>query len=309
MARRSQKSDPFRLCNDLVKELQDLSTKLSNLGLKLRVLALVKAHYLLRDLGSSLIEDESAQSARDRILFYLRENVGQIVHGDELMVVSGISEYARRIRELRVEHGWSIISGATIKDMNEDDEENDIPSLKPDEYILLSAEQDTDAARRWKIAKELRANKSLSVRNKIIEYFRQNIDKPVTGEELRYLASDKSEWARRVRELRTEFGWPIVTKATGRPDLPVGVYVLEEDKQAMPHDRQIKDAVRRAVLMRDKYKCHDCNWNRDLWSKDDPRHLEVHHLIMHSKGGSNTEENLLTLCNICHDVRHAKEAN
>jgi hypothetical protein len=33
-------------------------------------------------------------------------------------------------------------------------------------------------------------------------------------EELKYLAKDKKEWARRVRELRTEQGWPIVTKKT-----------------------------------------------------------------------------------------------
>lgn len=310
MVRRSQKSDPIELCRILVDCLKGFLSEFGKSNIRERISVLVKANYLLRDLGSSLVPNKDASSARDRILYYLKENTGNMVKGDELMVVSGISEYARRIRELRVEHGWPIISGVTAKDMKKDKEaevDEDIPDLKPDEYILLSAEQDKDAARRWKIAKALRSDKKLSVRNKIIKYFRKNIDKPVTGEELKYLAGDKSEWARRVRELRTDFGWPIVTKATGRPDLPVGVYVLEEDKQAKLHDRQIKDSVRRAVMMRDQYECQDCNWNRKLWNPDDSRHLEVHHLVMHVKGGSNEEENLITLCNICHDVRHRKE--
>ncbi len=55
--------------------------------------------------------------------------------------------------------------------------------------------------------------------------------------------------------MRTEEGWPIVTKNTGRDDLPVGVYVLEEDRQAYVHDRKIPDPVRVAVLTRDHFRC------------------------------------------------------
>ncbi len=107
-----------------------------------------------------------------------------------------------------------------------------------------------DAAHRWRIANEIR-KKKLGVRDKILEYMRRNVGKHITGEELRYIANDRSEWARRVRELRTEFGWPITTKSTGRPDLPVGVYALEQDRQSPPHDRKIPDSVRREVLRRD----------------------------------------------------------
>ncbi|WP_197702086.1 HNH endonuclease [Candidatus Desulfovibrio trichonymphae] len=112
----------------------------------------------------------------------------------------------------------------------------------------------------------------------------------------------------------TEMGWPIVTHTNGRPDLPVGIYVLEEDRQApqaSEHDRQIPDAVRRAVLVRDHYICKDCGWTHDQWNSSDSRHLEAHyleahHITAHADGGSNTESNLVTLCNICHDVRHRK---
>ena len=113
----------------------------------------------------------------------------------------------------------------------------------------MRAEQDRHAAHRWNVLNEVRRNK-VSVTDTIIEYFRKNIGEEITGEELKYLAKDKKEWARRVRELRTEQGWPIVTKNSGREDLAIGVYVLEEDRQTYDHDRRIPDPVRVAVLQR-----------------------------------------------------------
>ena len=128
----------------------------------------------------------------------------------------------------------------------------------------------------------------------------------VTGEELRYVAGDKTEWARRVRELRTEFGWPVATKSTGRPDLGIGVYVLQADRQSPEHDRHIPDDVRREVLRRDGYKCCTCSWSHNEWNPSDPRHLELHHVTHHASGGENIKENLTTLCTVCHDKRHRK---
>ena len=130
----------------------------------------------------------------------------------------------------------------------------------------------------------------------------------MTGEELSFLAGDTKEWARRVRELRTEDGWPIATKNTGRNDLPVGVYVLEEDRQAYEHDRIIPDPIRVAVLERDGFKCTCCGWSRDKLNRDDPRKmLELHHKQQHKDGGENTVENLITLCNVCHDAIHRQK--
>ena len=147
--------------------------------------------------------------------------------------------------------------------------------------------------------------KDLSVMNKIIEYFRKNVGQQITGEELKYLAKDKKEWARRVRQLRTEQGWPIVTKNSGRDDLAVGVYVLEEDRQAYEHDRLIPDPVRVAVLQRDGFKCKTCGWHRSMLSPDDPRKmLELHHRQHHKDKGGNTIDNLITLCNVHHDEQH-----
>ena len=119
------------------------------------------------------------------------------------------------------------------------------------------------------------------------------------------MAGNKTEWARRTRELRTELGWPVATKFTARPDLPIGIYILEEDRQGPEHDRHIPEAVYKAVFRRDNYTCNNCGWNYTLFDQDH-RHLEAHHIIAHAKGGSNDVDNLITLCNVCHDVVHRK---
>jgi hypothetical protein len=126
-------------------------------------------------------------------------------------------------------------------------------------------------------------------------------------EELKYLAKDKKALARRVRELRTEQAWPIVTKNSGRQDLDVGVYLLEEDRQTYEHDRKIPDPVRVAVLQRDGFECVQCGWNRSMLSPEDPRKmLELHHVKHHIHQGENTAENLITLCNVHHDEEHCR---
>ena len=225
------------------------------------------------------------------------------------MVVAGISEYARRIRELRVEFGWPILSGKAIRDVAEGGEEIDfidaLEAVGTDSYVLLADEQDRDSAYRWNVANEVR-NSKLSVKDKILTYLRTNVGQKVTGEELKYLAKDRSEWARRVRELRTEDGWPILTRVSGMPQLPVGVYVLGEDRQAPEHDRIIPDIVRVRALERDGYACRNCDWDPERRREADKYRslLELHHIDHHAQGGENTTENLITLCNVCHDEVH-----
>jgi hypothetical protein len=295
------------------KELQSLiinfESELKSDDLRKKVLALIPCFHQLRELGKSLIAKDIARSARDRILHYFFKYPGIIIKGDELLVVSGIQEYARRVRELKVQFGWSIISGVTANQMNQENEfplENiDVTKMGPAEYVMLSTKQDRDAAHRWHIANEIR-RENLSVRDKILKFLRQNVGQKITGEELRYIAMEKTEWARRVRELRTEFGWPVVTRNTGRPDLDVGVYVLEADRQSPEHDRHISDSVKREVLRRDGYQCKNCKWSHNEWNRSDPRHLELHHVKHHASGGENTEENLITLCTVCHDDIHRK---
>lgn len=309
MATRSKKSTPESLRVELIKLLTMFEVKLLDENLREQVKGLVPANHILRDLGSSLINDEDASSARDRILSYLRKYPGTLLDGEELMVVAGISEYARRIRELRVQMGWPIIAGKAINEMLAEGEViediSDSGNIKTDTYFLVQDQQDKEAAFRWNLANEIR-KKTISVKDKIIAYLRANVGKEINGEELKYLANDKSEWARRVRELRTEEGWPVATRQSGRPELKVGVYILEEDRQAEVHDRKTPDPVRVKTLERDQFSCKICGWNHSNRRAEDKIRnlLELHHIEHHASGGKNELNNLITLCNICHDDVH-----
>ncbi len=76
------------------------------------------------------------------------------------MVISGIGEWARRVRELRVQFGWWIYSGYTFADIGEDAKEAgnqgelafvEELQIRPDQYILMRTEEDRDAAYRWHV--------------------------------------------------------------------------------------------------------------------------------------------------------------
>lgn len=309
MPRRTKSNNSEAVRQELVELLQDFQKHLESGKLRDKVLALVPCQRLLRDLGCSLIPKEDASSGRGRILAYLRKYSFTIIGGEELAVVSGISDWPRRVRELRVEFGWAILSGLTAREMSEEGEFPlegvRVSEMKVDDYILVSKNEDREAAHRWNVANEIRRKKGVGVSDKILEFLKQNVGKSVTGEELRYVANDKTEWARRVRELRTENGWTLTTRQTGRLDLPIGVYVLESLRQLPAHDRHIPDDVRVEVLTRDNHRCTKCKWHHGMTSPSDPRHhLELHHLKEHVRGGANTAENLITVCNVCHDKIH-----
>ena len=294
--------------------LDNFTTTLQAGDLREQVRSLVPAFHALRDLGAGLIPGVARGAARERILEYLRQYPVTLIDGDELLVVSGIGECARRVRELRVQFGWWIYTGNTIKELAGDAPERldeiagllnvDPATIRPDQYVLMSPDQDREAALRWNQINAIRKSPG-GVKAKILQYMRQNVGRPVTIEELRYLAGNKNEWARRIRELRTEEGWPIFTRMQGRSDLPMGTYVLDEDKQAEAHDRLIPDDVRVKVLTRDGFACTACGWTQAQMQPGDPRKfLELHHLIAHNDKGANTFENLRTLCNVDHDTVH-----
>lgn len=198
-----------------------------------------------------------------------------------------------------MEEGYRILTGASP-----DASFSDL-DVKPDQYVLINPEPDVSAARRWHIAHRVRKS-SGSTRDKILNYLMENVGQVVTTEELAYVAGGKKEFARRVRELRTEEGYAVATKITGRPDLRVGEYILlSMDRVAVPHDRKIPIDVQRIVYARDSNKCRACGWTVERYSPTDPRILELHHMEEHVAHGPNTAENLIVLCSRCHDKVHA----
>lgn len=53
--------------------------------------------------------------------------------------------------------------------------------------------------------------------------------------------------------------------------------------------------IRKEIFARDHFKCRECGFKN---------HLQVHHIIPRSKGGSDDPKNLITLCNRCHQGKH-----
>ena len=301
MARSKKRSLSIgELLSSLDQRLKTFGVAYAGLELREKVLCLVEIQDELREFNVLVVRDGGCdkESARERLEFYFREHVDIVLSSKELEVVSGIFEYARRVRELRVQFGYRILTGAS----------NDPElghHLKPDEYRLIAREPDREAAHRWYIASDIRKKKG-GARAKLLEFFKKNVGKVVTSEELRYVTGGQTEWARRTRELRTELGYAVATCYTGRPDLKPGEYVLErEEPLKLEHLRDIPVEVQREVYARDNYTCQICGWSRDLWTRQDPRFLELHHRHRHVDGGANTAENLVVVCSRCHDGIHA----
>ena len=74
---------------------------------------------------------EKKKSAKERLKEFLRSHVGEVVTAKQLQeAAEPVSEWARRIRELRDEEGWAIQS------------HHDSDDLKPGEYRLESLPSD-----------------------------------------------------------------------------------------------------------------------------------------------------------------------
>lgn len=61
--------------------------------------------------------------------------------------------------------------------------------------------------------------------------------------------------------------------------------------------------TRNKVLNRDNYTCQCCKGKRKN------SRLDVHHIVFRSNGGDDTEENLITLCHLCHEDLHNGKIN
>ena len=94
-------------------------------------------------------------------------------------------------------------------------------------------------------------------RKKLRDYFLKNLNKVMDSNELREVAGGISEWARRIRELRTEEGYQILTH-NDRSDLKPGEYLLENPKPQPAFARDISKETRALVLDRNGFTCQMC---------------------------------------------------
>jgi hypothetical protein len=231
------------------------------------------------------------KGGRKRILEYFQARLGHDVAGEELAAASGIQEWARRVRELRVEEGWDIVEvGDSV-------------------YRLESASPNEERALRWRVANSIRREPG-SATNRIKSFLEVFEGEIVTRDQIDYVAKIK-EGSRRVRELRDEYGWPI-NSYIDEPDLRPGEYRLvsiDPADRRDPRQRLYPEGLRERIFERDNYTCDECGRNREkaLAAGDTRFYLEIHHktavaeeLDALAPEELNDESNLLTLCHRDH---------
>lgn len=115
--------------------------------------------------------------------------------------------------------------------------------------------------------------------------------------------TDVSEWARRVRELRDQEGWPIVTH-NDSAELRPGQYILRSKppaKGAVAFSTSISAKLRAEVLDRNGFTCQMCGLTPGDIDPSTGRKVRLHigHIKDKSLGGLEELSNLRALCSTC----------
>jgi len=143
-----------------------------------------------------------------------------------------------------------------------------------------------------------------AAKTKLLTYFIQNVGKVLVKEELQRVAGI-SEWARRVRELRDEDGYPILSH-NDRADLKPGNYILVSKNPNPKFGRGVTAQQRARILLRNGYTCQICGSGAgDPHPLDPAKKLRLHidHIVPVSQGGTDDDSNLRVLCSACNEGR------
>ncbi len=142
-----------------------------------------------------------------------------------------------------------------------------------------------------------------SAKSRIKQFFLDHVGEVVTAAQLQAQAAPVSEWARRVRELRDEEGWPI-TSNHDDAGLKSGQYRLTAwppDKQDVTFRRGISGRLRAEVLDRNGFTCQMCGLTPGETDPSTGRKVRLHvgHIVDKSLGGKDELSNLRALCSTC----------
>lgn len=143
-----------------------------------------------------------------------------------------------------------------------------------------------------------------SSKERIRQFFLVNVGKVVTSIQIRDAAgAGVSEWARRVRELREDEGWPILTH-NDDSGLKPGQYLLKEEPgqaSAVKFARGISARIRAEVLDRNGFTCQMCGLSPGDVDPATGRKVRLHigHIVDKSLGGKDELSNFRTLCSSC----------
>ncbi len=141
-------------------------------------------------------------------------------------------------------------------------------------------------------------------KERIRRFFLANIGNVVSSAQIRNAAGrGVTEWARRVRELREDERWPILTN-NDRADLKPGQYLLAEpppEKSPVNFSKPISAKLRAQVLDRNGFTCQMCGLSPGDVDPSTGRKVRLHigHIKDKILGGKDELSNLRTLCSTC----------
>ncbi len=145
--------------------------------------------------------------------------------------------------------------------------------------------------------------KTFGSKELILNYLLANIGKVLESKQIQKASGGAVEWARRVRELRNEEGYQILSHKD-RTDLKPGQYLLETTVRTPAFKRGISKETRAWVLERNGYTCQMCGVAAgDPDPLGGPRtvRLTIGHIKDKSKGGDDTPQNLRAICTNCNE--------
>ncbi len=137
----------------------------------------------------------------------------------------------------------------------------------------------------------------------ILDYFLSNLGIVLKSRDIQEASGGAVEWARRVRELRNEQGYQILTHKD-RADLKPNEYLLETNKRLPAFSRDISKETRAWVLERNGYTCQMCGMaagDADPFHHTRTVRLTMGHIIDKSKGGDDSPNNLRAVCTNCNE--------
>lgn len=140
-------------------------------------------------------------------------------------------------------------------------------------------------------------------KKRILEFFLANVGKVLKAKDIQRASGGAVEWARRVRELRNEEGYQILSHKD-RADLKPGQYLLETTVRLPAFKRGISKETRAWVLERNGYTCQMCGLaagDPDPFGTPRTVRLTLGHIKDKSKGGDDTPQNLRAVCTSCNE--------
>lgn len=143
----------------------------------------------------------------------------------------------------------------------------------------------------------------LGSKEKIRQFLLANLGRVIESHELLEASGNAMQYSRRLRELRDEEGWKILSH-NDTASLKPGQYLLKEPPREGYHvkfSRTISAKLRAEVLDRNGFTCQMCGLAAGEVDPETgrPARLHVGHILDKKLGGRDEAPNLRALCSSC----------